>query len=608
MEFMRLRSVLLVATGLVTAAGYSLHVRAPEDAEPVPTAAATADLDPATGAILIDLDDDISDSERDALEALVVGAIAPYDWPEGDAALGDVLSADAQLLRLHAPASEVADVFAALRANEDVESIERERIWTLPEDALASEFIPLDDDDIEDARGGFRPNDPFYKHQWHLDQIQMPAAWQRSRGQGVVVAVIDTGVSYRDLGSRFRTAPDLKQTRFVAGRDFVENDATPDDEHGHGTHVAGTVAQSTNNGVGVAGVAPQAAIMPIRVLDARGAGSWGSVAAGIRWAADHGADVMNLSLGGGTPSQAIATAIIYAHRKGVVVVVAAGNTGRGRVQYPAANRFAFAVGAVRYDETLSFYSSYGRHLDIVAPGGDLRVDQNRDGMPDGVLQNTILRGNPMRHDYLGFQGTSMAAPHVAGVAALLKASGVRDPTAVERLIQQSAKSKSDRRRYGAGLVQANNALRAGTRDLGAGRGTTAAVFGGLLLLGLRRRRKLGVGIAATLGAAFLTGGGLGVFGFGGSWTAAATGTAGLLSFGGLGVALIAALPLGLVAVFYGAKRGRALLAGTSFGAAGVLLFEAVAPVATSAMWVGPALAVLAGVCLVVGRQVALRSE
>ncbi|HJK92783.1 MAG TPA: S8 family peptidase, partial [Polyangiaceae bacterium LLY-WYZ-15_(1-7)] len=465
---MRRWSALLVALALVGATVASLAVR--QD-EPAPEAEPTLAADPATGAVLIDLGDDLDASERDVIEDLVHDAIAPYAWPEGDAALGETLSESAQLFRITPPASELGDLRDALGGLEDVEALEAEREWSLPPsaEAFAIGELAAVDEEPDSARGPYRPNDPYYKHQWHLDQIQMPGAWQRSQGQGVVVAVIDTGVAYADAG-RFRQAPDLKQTRMVAGRDFVDRDDRPFDEHGHGTHVAGTVAQSTNNGVGVAGVAPQAAIMPIRVLDRRGAGSWGNVAAGIRWAADHGADVINLSLGGGTPSRAIANAIAHAHRKGVVVVAAAGNTGRGRVQYPAAHRYAFAVGAVRYDETLSFYSSYGRHLDVVAPGGDLRVDQNGDGLPDGVLQNTIVRGNVGRHDYLAFQGTSMAAPHVAGAAALLKASGVSDPSAVQRLLRDTAKSKSDTRRYGAGLIQADDALRAGTRDLGAARG------------------------------------------------------------------------------------------------------------------------------------------
>lgn len=584
--------------GLALATWMSLDVRRAEP-EHVPEPHLGL-LDAPTGAILIDLDDDASESEQDAIEELVHDAIAPFDWPEGDAALGSVLSEDARLFAITAPSSEHADVLRALDGHEDVEAVEVERIWRLPDDAVAGlPAASADEDDADDARGPFKPNDPYYKHQWHLDQIQMPQAWLRTRGEGVVVAVIDTGVSYRDSG-RFRIAPDLKNTRFVAGRDFVENDDTPDDEHGHGTHVAGTVAQSTNNGLGVAGVAPGASIMPIRVLDRRGGGSWGNVAAGIRWAADHGADVINLSLGGSTRSRAISTAIAHAHRKGVVVVAAAGNTGRGRVQYPGADRFAIGVGAVRFDETLSFYSSYGRHLDVVAPGGDLRVDQNGDGLPDGVLQNTILRGDPGRHDYLAFQGTSMAAPHVAGVAALLKASGVSDPDAVERILKETAKDKGNANRYGSGLIQANDALRA-TRNAGGGRGAAALGFAALFLFGLRRRDELAVGLAAPMAVGAVSAGGLAVL------PVNALAIAPLAIFGQFTLLAILVLPLTLVGLFYSIEKARPWVAGACFGVAGFALVEAVFPtLSLGGAWVGPALILIAVMSALLGRQVAKR--
>lgn len=586
----------------------SVQVRQ-EEPEPRRVLAPSGVDDPLTGAVLLDLDDGLSSGDRDVIEDLVRDAIAPFAWPSGDDALGEVLSDAAQLFRFEAPASELEDLRDALVGRAGVESFELEREWRLPE--TASVGVPLASaaaaSPEPDRDGAFQPDDPYYRHQWHLDLIQMPRAWTRNRGEGAVVAVIDTGVAYRDHG-RFRQVPDLAEDRFVPGWDFVDGDDTPDDEHGHGTHVAGTIAQSTNNGVGVAGVAPRARIMPIRVLDARGAGSWGNVAAGIRWAADHDADVINLSLGGGINSQAIASAIAYAHRKGVVVVAAAGNTGRGRVQYPAANRFAFAVGAVRFDETLSFYSSYGSALDVVAPGGDLRVDQNGDGMPDGVLQNTILARDPSKSDYLGFQGTSMAAPHVAGVAALLRSSGVKDPAAIERILRDTAKAKKDRNRYGAGLIQADAALRAATRDLGVARGGVALGFAGLLLFGLRRRRS--VGAAGVAGGAVVAAGGLGaVTSFG--WVSPLGALGGL---GALAPLVLALVPLAIVGVLYGWRSGRALVTGALVGVGAFAVVEAVLPM-WDAHWgglAGPFLIATALLCVglaaLVGRRGATLRE
>ena len=170
--------------------------------------------------------------------------------------------------------------------------------------------------------------DPFYKHQWHMAQINLPQAFARVQGHGAVVAVIDTGVAYEDY-DRFKRVRDLNETQFVHPYDFVDNDAHANDDHGHGTHVAGTIAQSTNNGLGVVGVAPGATIMPLRVLDGSGRGSLGAIANAIKWAADKGAHVVNMSLGGPFPSSILRKACKYAVDKGVLLVCAAGNSGEG---------------------------------------------------------------------------------------------------------------------------------------------------------------------------------------------------------------------------------------------------------------------------------------
>ena len=217
------------------------------------------------------------------------------------------------------------------------------------------------------------------------------------------------------------------------------------DDVGHGTHVAGTIAQSTHNKLGVAGVAFKASIMPLKVLSARGSGSMAAIAQAIRFAADNGARVINMSLGGPFPVGAIGSAVKYARGKGVTIVAAAGNDGRGKVGYPARYPGVIAVAATQFDEQTTFYSNWGAQVDIAAPGGNVRVDQNGDGKPDGVLQNTLVPGNTSKTDYLWFMGTSMASPHVAGVVALIVGAGVTKPDAVEEVLLDTARKPKAKR-------------------------------------------------------------------------------------------------------------------------------------------------------------------
>lgn len=242
------------------------------------------------------------------------------------------------------------------------------------------------------------PNDPYYAHyQWNMPHIGLEEAWDTTTGStDIIIAIIDSGV---DLDH-----PDLSD-KLVAGYDFVNNDSHPDDDNGHGTHVAGIAAAATNNYIGVAGVSWDSKIMPIRVLDSDGTGSISQVASGISWAVDNGADIVNLSLGSTSFNSTLKTAVDYAHTAGCLLVAAAGNAyekGNPTI-YPAALDRVMAVGAVDHEDERASYSNTGNYLDVVAPGGT-----------DGLPIFSTYQG-----DYAWSTGTSMACPHVAGLAALI---------------------------------------------------------------------------------------------------------------------------------------------------------------------------------------------
>jgi serine protease len=313
-----------------------------------------------------------------------------------------------------------------------------------------------------------RPDDPYFRYQWNLYNaatggIEMESAWGIETGDpNVIVAVVDTGVAYEDY-EIYRQAPDLAETSFVQGYDFINDDNHPNDDHGHGTHVTGTIAQSTNNRIGVAGVAFGCSIMPVKVLDVNGLGDYFTLAQGIYYAVNHGARVVNLSLGADTPSTTLKNALAFAYQHGLTVVCAAGNEYlKGNpVEYPAAyNDYCIAVGATRYDNKRAPYSSTGSYVDIVAPGGDMLVDQNGDGYPDGIVQQTFVL-DPTAFAYYFFQGTSMAAPHVSGLAALLISHGVQGPDKVRQAIETTAIDLGPAGwdpEYGWGLIDAGAAL------------------------------------------------------------------------------------------------------------------------------------------------------
>ncbi len=312
----------------------------------------------------------------------------------------------------------------------------------------------------------FTPNDPHFDKQWHMDQIGMEQAWDYNPGgrADVKVAVLDTGVAYEDYES-WSMVSDLAGTLFDRENayDVVYKDSHPDDSNGHGTHVTGTIAQTTNNSIGVAGVAYGVTILPVQVFNPSGEASPADVAEGIDYAVSRGADIINFS-GGGRDYAEVRAACQRAYDAGVLVVAAAGNNGRGSLDYPAAYPGSLAVGAVRFDRNRAYYSNYGRDM-VLAPGGDTSVDQNHDGYADGVLQQSI------DGHYWFKQGTSMAAPHVSGLAALILSEardlGISIPSGRERVDWLKAIIMSTTLdlgkpgpddEYGYGLVRAANAL------------------------------------------------------------------------------------------------------------------------------------------------------
>lgn len=378
----------------------------------------------------------------------------------------------------------VAETLAELRARPEVATAAPNPI------ARVSRFLPSDPGN-SDVVGGWQAL------QWNFmpeTGVDAPGAWQRMidvgrpGGKGVVVAVLDTGVAYssrgrcpRTPGSSRRTtckrSPDFRDGDFVRGHDFVGDDSRPNDENGHGTHVAGTIGEGTDDDVAVTGLAYGARIMPVRVLNSRGEGDSAAISAGIRWAARRGADVINLSFEFGTQVRRseipdILSALRYARRKGALVVGASGNAAARSIAYPARAGQVLSVGATTQHGCVAEYSNNGANLDIVAPGGgeDAAISGDPSCRPDdppgaNIFQMTFdgsLRRFGLPDSY---QGTSMAAPHVSAAAALVIASGVigsdPSPAAVERQLKATARdlgSGGPDSRYGWGLLDAARAV------------------------------------------------------------------------------------------------------------------------------------------------------
>jgi serine protease len=360
-----------------------------------------------------------------------------------------------------------------------------------------------------------RPNDPLYDRQWNFPALDMEQAWdiQPQAGSEIVVAVLDSGVAFRTVTLRytaetfrlteegpvfpalgsievpFAVAPELGDAKFVSPWDFIWDDDLPLDLDGHGTHVSGTIGQLTNNGVGVAGMAYNVRIMPVKVLDdvwdfifnSPYIGTDDTVARAIRYAADNGADVINMSIGrsDGGPASVIDDAIRYAVSRGAFVVVAAGNTADSgnapsrTAQSAPAIAGMVSVSAVGVALERAYYSTTNSYVELAAPGGD----QRRDGGTGGILQQTLdldllhtyelgpENFSAPRADmfaYYYFQGTSMATPHVSAFAALLMQQGITNPAAIEAAMKQFARDLGPSgvdSQYGHGLIQPRTTLR-----------------------------------------------------------------------------------------------------------------------------------------------------
>jgi serine protease len=364
----------------------------------------------------------------------------------------------------------VADAITSLKAKPGVVSATPNMV------AHASGFIP------PDPGNGNVPSG-WQNLQWNFlagTGVNAPDAWAhlmavgRPGGAGVKVAVLDTGIAYSDR-KPFKRSPDFSRGRFIAGYDFVDRDPYPNDENGHGTHVAGTIAEGTGNAIGVTGLAYGVRLMPVRVLDRDGEGDSVAISSGIRWAADHGAKIINLSFefGSGVTRQQIPdilSALRHARAKGALVVGASGNAAAATVAYPARSSDVLSVGATTQHGCQADYSNEGQDLDVVAPGGgpDAPLEGDpachpSDPVGGDIYQMTFATETSFRRFGLpsGYIGTSMAAPHVTATAALVVASGLLglDPTPgqIEHRLEQTAHDLGVPGRdphYGWGLVDA----------------------------------------------------------------------------------------------------------------------------------------------------------
>jgi len=295
----------------------------------------------------------------------------------------------------------------------------------------------------------WHPNDPYYpNYQWHLYRISMEDAWDIEQGgdSTIIVGVLDSGCAFEDYPvppyekdkvdsntTSYKILPDYNEAHFLAGFDFVNNDAHPNDNHSHGTHVTSTIVESTNNGIVLAGIAFNVTVLPVKVVNWFGIGTADNFALGLYYAVDHNVDIINISLAASSnPGVVVKDAIDYAANNGIIMIAGTGNSGAGSVSYPAKYDEVIAVSATcsSVPDSLAYYSNFGSGVEVAAPGGDL-VDRDNNGFPDLVVQQTFLPGifnnglaKPDSFVMIGYGGTSMATPHTTGVIALMLSYGI----------------------------------------------------------------------------------------------------------------------------------------------------------------------------------------
>ena len=360
--------------------------------------------------ILAKLEATVSESSSESATYLTLDEIGETGFPKGS----PVYLEEIDVLYLEGDNLDV--VRKSLQGFDDVESIE-DGIWY---HATEEQYEVESWETADYATSEVIP--------WGISRVRAPQAWTISTGAAVPIAIVDTGVSPH---------PDLPRAR--AGRTFVSGTNNYFDGNGHGTHVAGT-ALAGRNGIGVVGVAPDAHLIVSRVLGADGSGANAWVAAGIIWAANAGAKVINMSLGASRASADVGRACAYAHSRGALLVAAAGNRGCRCTDYPSGFSQVMSVTAIDSSNRKARFSQWGPQIDIAAPGVN--------------ILSTVLGSGYQG----GWNGTSMAAPHVAGAAALVLATRSMTPSSLRNHLKRSAMRLGSAEHFGAGLLQADRAV------------------------------------------------------------------------------------------------------------------------------------------------------